>query len=106
MKNLLICLIFFTSFQLVNAEENTPENIIQHYKWCLLPKYRPNAIERMEAFYQKHHPENEQYEDATHSRYVRLSAYMLVEQYAAAKNREKMKFYLDWLKKTDPAIAE
>ena len=105
MKALFTCLIMLAGIALANANETAPENIVEHYKWCLLPKYRPNAIVRFEEFYQQRHPKDEQYDDAIHIRFVRLSAFRLVELYAADGNMEKMKVYLKWLQYTDPATA-
>jgi hypothetical protein len=102
----LICLVLLLAAQSVNAADQPPENIIKHYEWCLLPKYRPDAIARMEAFYAKRHPKDEQYEDAIHIRFVRLSAFRLVELYAADRNMEKVKYYLKWIQDTDPATAK
>lgn len=94
------------AFALPAAAESPPENIIEHYEWCLLPKYRPASIARFEEYFQKHHPHDEEYEDAIHLRFVRLSAFRLVELYVDEGNRKKAKFYLSWLMKADPAISD
>ncbi len=105
MNIVLACFRLLTGLTIAGASEKAPENIVEHYKWCLLPKYRPNAIVRFEEFYQQRHPRDEQYEDAIHIRFVRLSAFRLAELYAADGNMEKIRFYLKSLQDTDPATA-
>ena len=81
-----------------------PANIIKHYEWCLLPKYRPDTIARMEGFWAKHHPPDEQYADAAQLRYVRRSAYRLADLYAAEGQKDKCREMLRWLEAHDNTL--
>lgn len=111
MKVIAFLIMSFCSISLFPASaadkrEQPPSNIIEHYKWSLLPKYRPNAIARLEGFWAQHHPKNEEYEDAIHVRFVRLCAYRLAELCAADGQVDKCREMLRWLQAHDQAIPQ
>ena len=81
--------------------DKPPVNIIEHYHWCLAPKSRPDSIQRLEGFWQKYHPENEEYGDAIDVRFVHLCGYCLVKLYFADGKTEKALTMLRWLEAND-----
>ena len=81
--------------------DRPPNNIIEHYHWCRLPKDRATQIARFEDFWQKNHPENEEYGDVIDGRFVRLCAYRLVNLYVADGKTEKALKLLRWLEEHD-----
>jgi hypothetical protein len=98
------CTVNLFTASAADKPEQPPNNIIEHYKWSLLPKYRPLTITRLEGFWTQHHPKSEEYEDAIQIRFVRLCAYRLAELYAAENQVDKCQEMLRWLQANDRAI--
>jgi len=86
--------------------EKPPENLIKHYEWCSTPKDAAEIISRYEAFWSQYHPKDEQYEDAIHHTFVRLTAYRLAALYADAGIPAKCREMLRWLEFHDQAIPK
>lgn len=86
--------------------EKPPENIIKHFEWCSIPKGTSARITRYEGFWTRYHPKDEQYEDAIHGTFVRLTAYRLAALYADANSSTKCREMLQWLEAHDQAIPK
>jgi hypothetical protein len=85
--------------------DKPPQNIIEHYKWCSIPKSRAEVLARFEGFWSRYAPSGErEYEDAIHVRFVHLCAYRLAELYADTGNAKKCREILQWLEKKDSFI--
>lgn len=102
-------LIIFTAFSAAGdqrATEQAPENIIKHFEWCAEAKGAAARLSRYEGFWDRHHPKDEEYEDAIHGTFVRICAYRLAALYAETKNTKKCKEMLAWLEKHDRRIPQ
>ena len=84
--------------------EKPPENIIKHFEWCATPKETAALITRYEGFWTRYHPKDEEYDDAIHGRFVRLTAYRLAALYSDANNPKKCREMLQWLETHDQTI--
>jgi hypothetical protein len=102
---LLIGLAMFSSaFVSLAAGDAPPDNIIEHYKWCAVPADATERIRRYQGFWSRHHPADEEYEDAVHIRFVRLCAYDLAALYADTHDTKRAREMLEWLRLHDQAI--
>jgi len=100
-----LLIILICPFEAI-ANDEPPDNIIEHFRWNMLPKYRSDAISRLEGFWKKHHPVNEEYDDSIHGRFVLLCAYRLCGLYADEGRAHDSKKMLDWIRSTDPRLIE
>ena len=109
MKPTVLILWLSTLFLIPSFGADTdkpPENIIKHFEWCATPKDTATLISRYEGFWSHYHPKDEQYEDAIHHTFVRLSAYRLAALYSDATNPKKCREMLSWLESHDQAIPK
>ena len=81
--------------------ETPPQNIMEHYKWCGIPKAPAEALARYEGFWSRYRSGEPGFEDAIHARFVHLCAYRRAELYAGTGNTTKCREMLKWLETED-----
>lgn len=76
------------------------DGVVQNYEWCKIAGPPGEVLRRLEAFWSLYHPRNEQYDDNTHRRLVRDSAFDLARLYARNGNSAKCVEFIDWIERS------
>ena len=93
------------SVELVRSDKH-PEQIIQHYHWCLVGDDLEEETTRLRDFWEDQRPPNGDYEDSIHGRLVLRAAYRLAENYARLGHADEAAKMLDWMRSEDSRLIE
>jgi hypothetical protein len=85
---------------------NHPENIIEHYKWCLKVKSLKTQTIRLRDFWEDYNPKGGDYGDSIDERLVLIAGYKLVENYCRMKKTEEAISVLRWIRSEDHRLIK
>jgi len=83
-----------------------PENIIQHFHWCLVGDDLGEETIRLRDFWEDQRPPSGDYEDSVHGRLVLRAGYRLAGNYARLGRADEAVRILNWIRSEDSRLIE